>query len=49
MGKKRGLGFLLYRGQNDGPPETFALLGGIRSNDLSINNAPIDATTKSSE
>lgn len=45
MAAQKGSDFLLKMGNEDGPPETFTTIGAARTNTLTINNAPVDATT----
>lgn len=42
-----GRNFLLYIG-NGSSPETYTLVSGMRTNDLTINGNPVDITNKSS-
>lgn len=42
----KGRDVLLYRGNGDGPPETFTKVGGLKTTDLSIDNKSIDVTDK---
>ncbi len=46
MAKYCGSGFLLLKGNEDGPPETFAQVGGMRSTGLTINGEQVDVTDK---
>ncbi len=38
--------FLLLKGNEDGPPETFTQVGGMRSTGMTINKEQVDITTK---
>lgn len=48
MAEQKGRDFLLKVGNNDGPPETFTTLGGLRSRSFSINNETVDITNSDS-
>lgn len=41
-----GKDFLLLKGNEDGPPETFTQVGGMRSTGMTINGEQVDITTK---
>ena len=38
--------FLLLKGNEDGPPETFTQVGGVIATSMSINGEQVDVTTK---
>ena len=46
MAKFCGKLFLLLKGNEDGPPETFTQVGGMRSTGMTINDEQVDVTTK---
>lgn len=46
MAKFCGDGFLLLKGNEDGPPETFTQVGGMRSDGMTINGEQVDITSK---
>ena len=46
MAKFCGKGFLLLKGNEDGPPETFTQVGAMISTGLSIGKEQVDITTK---
>jgi len=48
MAAQKGRELLLKIGNNDGPPETFTTLGGLRSTTFTINNEVVDITNKDS-
>jgi TP901-1 family phage major tail protein len=46
MAKYCGKIFILSKGNEDGPPETFTLVGGIKTTGMTINKEQVDITTK---
>ena len=46
MAKYCGTAFLLLKGNEDGPPETFTQVGGMKTNSMSINGEQVDITSK---
>ena len=41
-----GRDFLLLKGNEDGPPETFTQVGGMRTTGMTLNKEAVDITTK---
>lgn len=46
MTKYCGKDFVVARGNDDGPPETFTTIAAMRSTSMTINNEQVDVTTK---
>ncbi len=46
MAKFCGKTFILSKGNEDGPPETFTLVGGMKTTGMTINKEQVDITTK---
>ena len=44
-----GRNLVIYRGQGDGPPETFLKVGAFRTNGATINGELVDITDKDSD
>ncbi len=48
MAAQKGRNILIKVGNDDGPPETFDTLGGVRSRTMTINNEVVDITDSDS-